>query len=282
MPTAKTIQIYIPDGNPRSVKLAEITSRTIMAIQIPRAKLEYAFSRKELQNVAVYYLIGDADEEGKPLVYVGETEENLARLKRHNKLKDFWNVAIILVSKTQHFTKTHVKYLEAHSCSEVVTAGRYKIENQTSPTKPHISEPMEADLLDNFLTIKTLVSTLGYPLFDEISKPEEYDILTCRCKNAVAQGEYTEDGLIVFKDSTCVFEDAPSAGSWVKGSRQKLIEAGILVQSGDVYIFTEDYIFSSPSAAASVIVARHANGWTEWKYEDGRTLDDVKRQNPEE
>jgi len=37
----KTIQIYLPDGNPKSVKIAEITSRTVMALLIPRSKLEY-------------------------------------------------------------------------------------------------------------------------------------------------------------------------------------------------------------------------------------------------
>ena len=35
----KTIQIYLPDGNPRSIKIAEITSRTVQVVLIPRAKL---------------------------------------------------------------------------------------------------------------------------------------------------------------------------------------------------------------------------------------------------
>ncbi|MEO1878335.1 MAG: hypothetical protein ABGX40_00025 [Methylococcales bacterium] len=36
----KTIQIYLPDGNPRSLKIAEITSRTVSAILVPRFKLD--------------------------------------------------------------------------------------------------------------------------------------------------------------------------------------------------------------------------------------------------
>ena len=38
----KTIQIYLPDGNPRSLKIAEITSRTVQAVLIPRSVLDEA------------------------------------------------------------------------------------------------------------------------------------------------------------------------------------------------------------------------------------------------
>ena len=43
MNIGKTIQIFLPDGNPRSVKIAEITSRTVQAILIPRSKLDFIF-----------------------------------------------------------------------------------------------------------------------------------------------------------------------------------------------------------------------------------------------
>jgi len=36
-------------------------------------------------------------------------------------------------------------------------------------------------------------------------------------------------------------------------------------------------IFTSPSAAAATVLARNANGWREWKYKNGKTLDEVKR-----
>ena len=46
-----------------------------------------------------------------------------------------------------------------------------------------------------------------------------------------------------------------------------------------IVVFKSDYIFKSPSAAAVAILARAANGWTSWKYADGKTLDEVVRQN---
>lgn len=91
----KTIQIYLPDGNPRGLRIAEITSRTISAIYIPRSKLDEAARRVELSNVGVYLLCGD--EESRPQVYIGEAQNCLTRLKQHNKSKDFWTDPIAFI-----------------------------------------------------------------------------------------------------------------------------------------------------------------------------------------
>jgi hypothetical protein len=277
MATGTTIQIFLPDGNPRSLKIAEITSRTVQSMLIPRAKLEEATKRPELKNVGVYFLIGASDEDSKPVLYVGEAEDCLARLKQQNKQKDFWNTAIVVVSKTQHFTKTHIKFLESYCYEEAQKAGRYKLENSSIPTMPYVSEPMEADLIDNFDTLKILVATLGYPIFDQIKKPQKKDILYCKGKVAKAEGEYTEDGLIVFSGSTSNLEETKSAGPYVKNWRDQLIKDGVLKKEENAFRFTQDHIFPSPSTAACVVLGRHANGWTEWKYKDGKTLSQVKR-----
>jgi len=275
---AKTIQIFLPDGNPRSIKIAEITSRTVRAMLIPRSKLDFATNRDELNNVGIYFLIGKETEDVKPVIYIGEAENCIKRLIEHNRSNDFWNIAIGVVSSKKDFTKSHIKYLEWLSYQQAEKAGRYQINNSTIPTKSHITESMEADLLDHFETVKILVSTLGYPIFDEIPKPVQKDVLICKGKDAYAEGQYTEDGLIVFAGSKCNLLEAKSARTAVISLRNKLIEDKILVQENNIYKFASDYIFSSPSAAAGTVLAREANGWLEWKYKNGTTLDEVKRQ----
>ena len=275
----KTIQIFLPDGNPRGIRIAEITSRTVQAVLIPRSILDEASKRSELDNVGVYILLGSDD--AKQLAYIGEAENCLARLKQHHKGKEFWTHALVFISKTQFFTKTHIKFLEWLSCERAVVANRYALENGNSPTKPHVSEPVEADLYDNFETIQILSSTLGYPIFDELRKANEEkieDLIFCKSKDAVASGDYTEDGLVVFAGSTCNLQETKTAGSWIIGMRQNLINDAVLVKENKVLRFASDHVFSSPSSAAAVVLARRANGWLEWKYEDGRTLDEVKRQ----
>jgi hypothetical protein len=274
---AKTIQIFLPDGNPRGIRIAEITSRTVAAVQIPRSKLEDAAKRKEIDNVGVYFLVGESD--SKPIVYIGEAENCLTRLRQHNKGKDFWTHALVFISKTSFFTKTHIKYLEWLSCDTARKANRFSLEDSNSPKQPHLSESVEADLIDNFETMQILASTLGYPVFDQIKKSKNSkEIIFCKGKDAYAEGEYTEDGVVVFAGGKCNLVESKSAGPWVTGMRSTLKSSGVLVEDDGVLTFTSDHIFSAPSAAAATILARHANGWMEWKYKDGRTLNEVKRQ----
>jgi len=63
-------------------------------------------------------------------------------------------------------------------------------------------------------------------------------------------------------------------------TRRKLIEDG--VNCGEkfvenIFVLKKDVIFNSPSTAAVVVLARRANGWTEWKNSNGKTLDEIKR-----
>jgi hypothetical protein len=55
-------QVFLPDGKLGSLRIAEITSRTVQAILIPRAKLDDAAQRPELKNVGIYFLVGVFDE----------------------------------------------------------------------------------------------------------------------------------------------------------------------------------------------------------------------------
>jgi hypothetical protein len=54
--------------------------------------------------------------------------------------------------------------------------------------------------------------------------------------------------------------------------RNQLKEQGTLKEHAGKLVLTQDYLFSSPSQAATVMLARAANGRTEWKMNDGRSL----------
>lgn len=102
----------------------------------------------------------------------------------------------------------------------------------------------------------------------------------CKSKDADALGEYTEEGFIVNKGSKSNVKETPSIQKSITNFRANLIEKGILKEVNGVYVFQEDFTFSSPFMAASVVLARTANGWMEWKIQDGeeiKTLDDVIR-----
>lgn len=276
----QTIQIFLPDGNPTSIKIADLTNRTITAVLVPRNKLSEVGLREEVRKYGIYFLFGLNEEKAKPMVYIGETEDCFVRIKTHNKNKDFWNHAVIISSKTNTFTKAHVKYLEYLCVKNALEVGRYDTENQTSPAKPYVTESMEADPLDNYETIKVLLATLGYPVFEEIRKSsvKEKEILYCKGKDAVAEGDMIDDGFVVFKGSKANKNETKTAGSWVVNMRSKLIESKILIEQENVLMFSQDYIFGSPSAAAMAVLGRRANGWTEWKNKDGISIDKIFRE----
>ena len=82
------------------MRIAEITTRIVQAVQVPRARLDRIMQRPELDHIGVYFLFGESDERAKPIAYVGQTEELRARLKYHHNSKEFWTKAVLLISKT--------------------------------------------------------------------------------------------------------------------------------------------------------------------------------------
>lgn len=275
----QTIQIFLPDGSPRSVKIAEITNRVVKAILVPRNKLEYIASRIELKNVGVYFLFGESADKAKPMVYIGEAEDCLDRLKQHNRTKEFWNYAVAMVSKINAFTKSHAKYLEHVAIDQAKVSNRFETENQTTPGKPFVTESMEADLIDSFDTIKILLSTLGFPVYDKISKElfTTKELLILNGRNIKAEGDLIDDGFVVFKGSQAKKETVPSCHEYLINLRLKLLKDQIMIEKAGNYEFVQDFIFNSPSTAGGVILGRSTNGWKKWKNSSGKTLDVLKR-----
>jgi hypothetical protein len=103
---AKTIQIYLPTGEPRGIRIADITTRLVLAVLIPRSELAIAKQRWELDHPGIYFLFGE-DEGAKPIVYIGQTEDARKRFDSHNNTKSFWKTAVFCVSKSQNFTQAH-------------------------------------------------------------------------------------------------------------------------------------------------------------------------------
>lgn len=275
----QTIQIFLPDGSPTSIKEAEITNRLVKAVLFPRNKLQEVSKREMAHFTGVYFLFGNTEDGSKPMVYIGEGEECITRIQSHNRKKDFWTHAVIIATKTDEYTKTDGKYLEHFCLQKANEIGRYEIDNDTGSKKPSLPESREYDLLDNFETAKILLATLGYPIFEEKRKAKSNkELFYCKSKTASAHGELTDDGFLVYKGGKANVEETRGMNKWIGILRKRLIAEEILKKENNVYVFQQDYIFNSPSAAAATILARSANGWTSWKDKNGKTLDELKRQ----
>lgn len=275
----KTISIYLPDSNPRSIKICDINTSIVRAFLIPRNKLGDFSSKEELSCPGVYFLIGEKTDSGKNKIYIGEAENLFSRIRQHNKdsNKDFWNLVICFISDKKNINKAHIKYLENYCCNEAKRIDRCELVNSTNPTQSSLTEQDKDFILDFYDDLKILIATLGYPIFEEIKKDKK-NLFFCKGKEAIATGEYNEEGLLVFKGSKVNIEESKTAGSWVINMRKNLIDRKILIENDSTtFIFKDDFLFSSPSASAAVVLGRRANGWTEWKNKDGKTLDELFR-----
>jgi hypothetical protein len=105
------------------------------------------------------------------------------------------------------------------------------------------------------------------------------EILFCPMKGAEARGHRIPDGdgFVVLKGSTAVLQERASSEKWPKwmAIRKQLIADGTLAEKDDLYEFTRSFVFSSPSAAATVIHGGPANGLTAWRNKDGKKLKEL-------
>ena len=275
MKFGKTIKIFLIDGDPNGRMSCELSNWSGKAYKIPRIKVKDCSDRDDLTSTGVYLLFGK-DDDGKDQVYIGEAESILKRLNQQLTSKDFWNETIVFISKDENLNKAHIKYLENRLHEIAKSANRYRVDNSIIPTQSSISESDRAEMEEFIEYIKMLVNTLGHKVFDEKRefkpKQKQATFFIKAARGADGKGEPSSDGFVVFKGSkaaaTIVNSMTPSFITY----RQKLINEGVLAEKGDYLEFTDDYIFSSPSTAAVMVMGRNANGLSEWKSKDGKTL----------
>ena len=284
MPRSQTIQIFLPAGDPRGMRVAEITTRIIRVVEVPRSQLGEFIKTPEAQQVGVYFLLGELSEAGLPRVYIGQSGSICNRLVQHNQSKDFWNRVMVVISLTNSMTQTHALFLEWLAISEATKAGRYSLENGNAGARPYTPAPLEADCQEIHETAATLLATLGQPIFEPLTNApafpnEKKELFYCKGSGADGVGEYTTEGFVVLKGSRGRVENVASIqGTSNERFRNQLITEGIMATKDGMLAFTRDHLFASPSMAAMTLMGRSANGWVEWKSPQGKTLNEVKRQ----
>ena len=76
----------------------------------------------------MYLLTGTDAESGDPVLYIGEAENVVQRLKRHANIeeKNYWVHTTAFVSKDDNLTKAHIRYIEgklidaAYACKRAI------------------------------------------------------------------------------------------------------------------------------------------------------------------
>lgn len=270
----KTIQLFIFDGDPNGRIMCELSNWNGRVYKVSRNQLSEFSKRDDCTYTGVYFLFGK-DENNNETIYIGEAENIITRLKQHIGDTVYWNECVVVISKDNVLNKAHVKYLENKFYLLAKEANRAIIVNSTVPTCSSVSEYDQAMLEEFIDNAKLLVNTLGYKAL-EVVTIEETEITKFYIKatrGADAVGAIVSDGFIVFKGSVVASSTTPSIAESLNSFRKKLYENKTIDETNR---FTRDYIFTSPSYAAGVVLGRNANGKTEWKTEEHKTINDIE------
>lgn len=266
------------DGNPNGRILCELSNWNGRVYKISRNDLNEFSNRDDSNHTGVYFLFGK-DDDNNDTVYIGEAERMLVRLKQHLKDENYWNDCIVVISKDNILNKAHVKFLENKFYLLANEAKRATIINNTIPTCSSISE-FDQSMLEEFIdNAKLLVNTLGFKVFDKAivgnldKNSDETTFYIKAARGADAKGVLVSDGFMVLKGSVVANGTTPSLADNLKNFRNKLFEKGII--SHDL-VFQSDYVFTSPSLAAVVVMGRNANGRTEWKNKNRKSIKDIE------
>jgi len=275
VPTA-TLKIFLAFGDPKRLRIVELSNWTGKAVAGPRSEFEKVLEREESLSPGVYFLTGIDPETNKSAIYIGEAESIRDRIKSHLS-KDFWNNIAFFITKDENLTKAHIRYVEGRLIEIAKSADRSVIMNsQGSGAK--LPESDREDMEVFLEKMQQVLPVLGIEAFvqaaSKVESEAEKEMLSCKIKNVVASGYLTPNGIVVLADSEAVLEERSSAKKWpsVMIQRNKLIEEGGLIQGGGKYVFVKDTEFASPSAAAAVIHGGSANGLTAWVNVDGKSL----------
>jgi hypothetical protein len=285
MKFGKTIKLFLIDGDTNGRLTCELSNWTGKAYKLPRNLIKICTDRPEIQTTGVYMLLNrSADLSEKGQLYIGEAENIFNRLTQHVKEKDFWNEAIVFISKDDNLNKAHIKYLENRLHVIASFANRYELINNQKPTQSSISESDKSEMEEFLANILTLVNTLGYNAFEQIrqadtkvqpDKEEDLFYITAT-RGANGIGKTTSEGFVVFENSQVAEPVTNSYPKTMQKLRDTLISEGVIVKEQDKLLIKQDYLFSSSSSAAMIIMGRSANGLTEWKMKSGKTLQDFE------
>jgi len=277
----KNVRLFLVDGTPGGLVTAEIMNWTGHLLAGPRSDLASLLRREEARRTGVYLLLGDAPESiGGLQVYIGEGDDISTRLASHAREKDFWERAVLLTSKDANLTKAHARYLESRFLQIARDAQRAEVLNGTAP--PLIALP-EGDVSDmEYFISQALIAlpVLGVSVLRAVT--------TARAAGDVeaapgVEGRQTRFVLLNRNEGRAAYaierdgEFTVLAGSQVRahhngnGSyvalRARLEKDGTIDTSAEPAVMTKNQVFASPSAAASVVAGRSANGRVSWVEE---------------
>ncbi|WP_238366635.1 GIY-YIG nuclease family protein [Mesobacterium pallidum] len=284
MSAGRSLELYFVDGRPDGMLTAEVFNWTGHVLRIPRTRLADGLKRPQADQTGVYILTG-ADDDGE-MAYVGEAENLAGRLKQHAKSKDWWDEAVLVTTSGDALHKAHVKYLEARMVELALAAGAMRLTNAAAPTRSSLNEAATASMESFLDTLQLVLPAIRVDIFHSGRRPDTPQteavvtspvfMLSMPRSGVEAQAALAGSDFVVKAGSKV---RASYIGTHPKNAtpaalHRALVQRQIIRVTGNEAVMAEDYAFTSPSAAASVVCGTSTPGPRIWKLPDGRSYAD--------
>lgn len=282
----QSLELFFIDGKPDGMLTAEVFNWTGHVLMAPRTRIGAALKRPAASYTGVYLLLGE-DDEG-PLAYIGEGEDIGDRIKSHDTSKDWWTSVVLITTAGNNLNKAHAKYLESRLVEEARKAGKIRLDNGNTPPLSSLSESAQANMesfleylmmvlpairIDSFLAQTRPKAKTGAVSSADPDEPDTvFELRTP--KHAIEAKAVLTDGEFVVLSGSKVSPRWRGKSTHHTGYSKlhgELVAAGVIRSGGELAVFTENYAFKSPSAAAAVVNGRPTNGTTEWRLPEGKT-----------
>lgn len=277
----RTIQLFLVDGKPTGLRKATIHGWTGLLFVSGASAFGDLTARAEVDRTGVYILSGpDPDKPGVTRVYIGSGNSVSERIEQSAKKREFWETAITVTTSDDDLSKGHAEYLEAGLIRLTAQAGRVTLDNGTQPDTDRRRLP-EADVanMEQFLSnLKIILPVIGLDMLKpqpravtQVAKPADERTVKevhfeIRHKSGVQATAVEEDGEFVVLEGSEALIGTGYVQQSYGGLKDKMIAEGALVaHTTDRMRFAKPWPFSSPSAAAAIVLDRNANGRLEWK-----------------
>jgi hypothetical protein len=284
----RTIQLFLVDGTPNGLMIATLHGWTGSLVVSRQSTFDKLLKRTELDRTGVYILYGpDPENPLKMRAYIGEADSVKDRIATSAGNHAFWETAVAVTTADDALTKGHVRYLEARLWEIANEAGRVTLANTQQPSadKRRLPEADKANMEAFLANLKTVLPVVGLDLLKpqpmaairaaqgsanptvNVSVNSELARFEIRHKSGIVANAVEENGdFVVLAGSETRKDTGHLLGNYGELS-EDLIKQGVLMPSveGDRYTFTIPWPFKSPSAAATIVLQRSANGRKEWK-----------------
>lgn len=249
---------------------------------LPRDKVaEVAKKQPHLQQYGFYILLG-RDKNMKPMAYVGQTNDFTNRVNDHKQKKDFWNTALVFVSKSDEIFPSEALYLEYLGWKAAKEAGNYIIENSKDINEPHLSADKQNEMELFFEDIQFLTRFYGCKVFDKPEKTISEDnfmsfVMSMSKSGMKASMKFYRESqrYIILSGSTIIAETFKSCPKGIAEFRKQIIvDKKFSMKDGELYKLIKDVeiptISCSPSGAASFCAGTSYQGTEAWVDIDGK------------